>query len=63
MVLAERQRRTTRLYICLTAACGNSWAFLGALCFSYIVEFLPLLKYAYSLKPICGAKLVTAYIL
>ena len=27
-----------------------------------IVEFLPLLKYAYSLKPICGAKLVTVYL-
>ena len=41
---------------------GNSWAFLGALYFFSIMEFLPLPKYAYSLKPICGAKLVTAYL-
>ena len=29
---------------------------------SPIVKFLPLPKYAYSLKPIFGAKLVTAYL-
>ena len=44
---------------------GCTWGTLGLSrersVSSTIVEFLLLLKYAYSLKPICGAKLVTAY--
>lgn len=45
---------------------GCTWGTLGLSrkrhVSSPIMEFLPLPKYAYSLKPICGAKLVTAYL-
>ena len=52
-----------RLYICQTAARGELLGFpWERSVLSPIVELLPLLKYAYSLKIICGAKLVTAYL-
>ena len=45
---------------------GCTWGTLGLSrkrsVSSPIMEFLSLPKYAYSLKPICGAKLVTAYL-
>ena len=45
---------------------GCTWGTLGfpweRSVSSPIMEFRPLLEYAYSLKPICGAKLVTAYL-
>ena len=63
MALAERQRLDFQP---LHLPDGCTWGTLGLsrerFVSSPIVEFLPLPRYAYSLKPICSAKLVTAYL-